>query len=89
MKSGISGLHKDTPITQGYIDAGKLILRRRVVGQVIGTMPIGHTAQLDPLHTLSKQEDPEDISHATEVLRDPADPVLDWEQVKRDLLGQH
>jgi predicted DNA-binding protein len=34
-------------------------------------------------------EDFEDISRAIEVLRDPADPVLDWEQVKRDLLGQH
>lgn len=34
-------------------------------------------------------EDFEDISRAIEVLRDPADPVLDWEQVKRELLGQH
>ncbi len=34
-------------------------------------------------------EDFEDISRAIEVLRDPADPVLDWEQVKRDLLAQH
>ena len=34
-------------------------------------------------------EDFEDISRAIEVLRDPADPVLDWEQVKRDLLSQH
>ncbi len=34
-------------------------------------------------------EDFEDISRAVEVLRDPADPVLDWEQAKRDLLGQH
>lgn len=32
-------------------------------------------------------EDFEDISRAIEVLRDPADPVLDWEQVKRDLLA--
>ena len=32
-------------------------------------------------------EDFEDISRAIQVLRDPADPVLDWEQVKRDLLG--
>ena len=34
-------------------------------------------------------EDFEDISRALEVLRDPADPLLDWEQAKRDLLGQH
>lgn len=34
-------------------------------------------------------EDFEDISRAVEVLRDPADPVLDWEQAKRDLLSQH
>jgi len=34
-------------------------------------------------------EDFEDISRAIEVLRDPADPVLDWEQAKRDLLSQH
>ena len=34
-------------------------------------------------------EDFEDIARAIEVLRDPADPTLDWEQVKRGLLGQH
>lgn len=34
-------------------------------------------------------EDFEDISRAIEVLRDPSDPILDWEQVKRDLLNQH
>ena len=34
-------------------------------------------------------DDFDDISHAIEVLRDPADPVLDWEKVKRDLLRQH
>ena len=31
-------------------------------------------------------DDFEDITHAIEVLQDPADPVLDWQQVKRDLL---
>lgn len=31
-------------------------------------------------------DDYEDLSRAIEVLRDPADPVLDWEAVKRDLL---
>lgn len=31
-------------------------------------------------------DDFEDISCALEVLQDPADPILDWKQVKRDLL---
>lgn len=34
-------------------------------------------------------DDFEDISRAIEVLRDPADPVLDWEAAKRELLNQH
>lgn len=34
-------------------------------------------------------DDFEDISRAVEVLRDPADPVLDWETAKNDLLRQH
>ena len=34
-------------------------------------------------------EDFEDISRSIHVLRDPADAVMDWEQVKRDLLDQH
>lgn len=34
-------------------------------------------------------DDFEDISRAIEVLRDPADPVLDWEAVKRELLDPH
>lgn len=34
-------------------------------------------------------DDFEDISRAIEVLRDPADPVLDWEEVKLGLLRQH
>lgn len=32
-------------------------------------------------------EDYQDISLAIQTLRDPADPVLDWEKVKRDLLN--
>lgn len=32
-------------------------------------------------------DDFEDISCALEVLQDPSDPVMDWEQVKRDLLN--
>jgi transposase len=31
----------------------------------------------------------EDISRAMEVLRDPADPILDWETVKHNLLRQY
>jgi transposase len=33
-------------------------------------------------------DDYEDLATAIERLRDPADPVLDWESVKRDLLHQ-
>ena len=33
-------------------------------------------------------EDFDDLSVTIERLRDPADPVLDWDEVKRDLLGQ-
>ena len=34
-------------------------------------------------------DDFEDISRSIEALRDPADPVLDWEDVKHDLLHQN
>jgi transposase len=33
-------------------------------------------------------DDFEDISRAIEVLRDPTDPVLDWDSVERDLIEQ-
>lgn len=33
-------------------------------------------------------EDFDDLSVAVERLRDPSDPVLDWDQVRGDLLGQ-
>ncbi len=32
-------------------------------------------------------DDVEDLRLGLERLRDPSDPVLDWEEVKRDLLG--
>ena len=32
-------------------------------------------------------EDFDDLSVAVERLRDPSDPVLDWVEVKRELLG--
>ncbi len=33
--------------------------------------------------------DVEDLSQALHALNDPADPVLDWKDVKRDLLRQN
>lgn len=30
----------------------------------------------------------EDLAVAVSRLRDPSDPVLDWEEVRRDLLGE-
>ena len=32
-------------------------------------------------------DDVEDLRVALERLKDPADPVLDWDEVRRDLLG--
>lgn len=32
-------------------------------------------------------EDFDDLTVAVERLRDPTDPVLDWDQVRRELLG--
>ena len=32
-------------------------------------------------------EDFDDLSIAVERLRDPSDPVLDWDEVRRELLG--
>ncbi|MFH0781608.1 MAG: ribbon-helix-helix domain-containing protein [Pseudomonadota bacterium] len=34
-------------------------------------------------------DDFEDVARAIEVLRDPADVVLDWETVKHDLLSHY
>lgn len=33
-------------------------------------------------------DDLEDLSRALEVLRDPSDPLLDWEKVKLELLAK-
>ena len=33
-------------------------------------------------------EDFDDLSVALDRLRDPSDPVLDWDEVRRELLGQ-
>ncbi|MYC34948.1 MAG: ribbon-helix-helix protein, CopG family [Chloroflexi bacterium] len=34
-------------------------------------------------------EDFDDLSVAVERLMDPSDPVLDWDEVRRELLGQN
>lgn len=34
-------------------------------------------------------DDFEDIASAIETLRDPSDPVMDWEEVRRGLLDHH
>jgi len=33
-------------------------------------------------------DDVEDLERAVDRLRDPADPVLDWEKVRRELVAQ-
>ena len=33
-------------------------------------------------------DDFEDVAAAIQALQDPADPVLEWDSVRRDLLGQ-
>ena len=33
-------------------------------------------------------DDFEDVAAAVQALQDPADPVLDWDHVRRELLGQ-
>ena len=33
-------------------------------------------------------DDFEDVAVAIQALQDPADPVLEWDSVRRDLLGQ-
>ena len=33
-------------------------------------------------------DDFEDVAAALQALQDPADPVLEWDSVRRDLLGQ-
>lgn len=33
--------------------------------------------------------DVQDLAKAVETLRDPADPIMDWEKVKRELLAKN
>jgi len=71
------------------------------MGQVSARLPDGLVASLDEAArkmNRSRAEvirqaieyylaDVEDLQLALERLQDPADPVLDWEEVKHDLLG--
>ncbi|MCE2501132.1 MAG: ribbon-helix-helix protein, CopG family [Dehalococcoidia bacterium] len=69
--------------------------------QITVRLPDEQTAALDAAAAVLKRsraevvrqaveqylEDFDDLSVAVERLRDPADPVLDWDEVRRDLLG--
>ncbi|WP_292993325.1 ribbon-helix-helix domain-containing protein [Nitrosomonas sp.] len=48
-----------------------------------------HRARADVIRQAVENylDDFEDISRAVEILRDPADPILDWETVKHNLLS--
>ena len=69
--------------------------------QITVRLPDDQTAALDAMAAALKRsraeiirqaveqylEDFDDLSVAVERLRDPSDPVLDWDEVRRDLLG--
>lgn len=71
------------------------------MAQITARLPDELTASLDEAAATLKRsraevirqaiemylEDFEDLSVAVERLRDPADPVLDWDEVRRELLG--
>lgn len=73
------------------------------MSQITARLPDELVAQLDQAATQLRRtraevvrqaveyylDDFEDISRAIEVLRDPGDPVLDWEEVKLALLRQN
>ena len=42
---------------------------------------------VDEVGAVPPAEDHDDLAVAVERLRDPTDPVLDWDQVKHDLLS--
>ncbi|MDO9311623.1 MAG: hypothetical protein Q7T85_07990 [Nitrosomonas sp.] len=48
-----------------------------------------HRARADVIRQAVENylDDFEDIFRAVEILRDPADPILDWETVKHELLS--
>ena len=69
--------------------------------QITVRLPDDQTAALDAMAAALKRsraeivrqaveqylEDFDDLSVAVERLRDPSDPVLDWDEVRRGLLG--
>lgn len=73
-----------------------------VMSQITARIPDDLLAELDAAATSLRRtradvirqaveyylDDYEDIRTAVSVLRDPADPVLDWEVVRRELLDQ-
>jgi transposase len=73
-----------------------------VMSQITARIPDDLLAELDAAATSLRRtradvirqaveyylDDYEDIRAAVSVLRDPADPVLDWEMVRRELLDQ-
>lgn len=73
------------------------------MGQITARLPDELVAALDDAATRLRRtradvvrqaieyylDDFEDLSRAVDALCDPADPVLDWETAKRDLLDQH
>jgi transposase len=80
-----------------------LILQEAKMSQITARLPDELVASLDEAASQLRRtraevvrqaveyylDDFEDISRSIEVLRDPADPILDWEAVKHDLLRQH
>lgn len=71
--------------------------------QITVRLPDEQTAALDAVAAALKRsraeivrqaveqylEDFDDLSVAVERLMDPSDPVLDWDEFRRDLLGQN
>ena len=70
--------------------------------QITVRLPDEQTAALDAAAALKRSraeivrqaveqylEDFDDLSVAVERLRDPSDPVLDWDEVRNKVLGPH
>lgn len=56
--------------------------------QITARLPDELVAELVRQAVEYYMDDFEAISRAIEVLKDPADPVLDWESARRDLIDQ-
>jgi predicted DNA-binding protein len=63
----------------------------RLSDDLIAALDEAHCTRADVIRQAVEDylDDFEDISRAVEVLHDPADPVLDWETAKHELLRQH